>query len=136
MNADTFIKAELAALAVREGAHHGGLNNMVAVAMVMRNRAAAGWYGGEWAQILDRAPDRAGTLYPHYPVNLRDGSVRQLLQRIDDIYDGSEEFDLSAGALFYCELHRVDGKWFQQNILKNREEHKMVATVGPVSFFE
>jgi hypothetical protein len=136
MTPDVFIKGQLAALAIREGALHGGVNNIVAVAMVMRNRANAGWYGGEWMEILQNATERAGTRsYASGAINLRDPSVRQFLQRIDDIYDGSEDVDLSAGALFYCELHRVDGEWFKQNILKNREDHPMVATVGPVTFF-
>jgi hypothetical protein len=135
MNADTYIKMKLAETAIQEGARHGGSDNMVSVAFVMKNRVEAGWYGGDWMPVLEQAKERAGTTYPTIAVNLRDPSIRQLLQRIDDIYDGSEDFDLTDKALFYCELHRVDGQWFKQNVLKNREEHPMVATVGPVTFF-
>jgi len=136
MMPDAFIKGQLAAYAIQQGARHGGVNNMAAVAMVMHNRANAGWYGGDWMTILENASQREGTHYDPQPVNLRDPSVRQFLQRVDDIFDDSEGTDLSGGALFYCELHKVDGKWFQQNVLKNKEDHRMVGTVGPVSFFD
>ena len=136
MKPDTFITAQLAELAIQEGARHGGLHNMVAVAMVMKNRAEAGWYGGDWMELLRNHQARAGTLYEQLPINLRDTSVRQFLQRIDDIFDGSEDFDLTDGALFYCELNQVDGDWFKQNVLTDREEHPLCATVGPVAFFK
>lgn len=135
MNADTFIKGRLAQFAIEEGARHGGTNNMVAAAFVMRNRVNAGWYGGEWMDVMLHAPERAGTRYTPWPINLRDSSVRALLSRIDDIYDGSEEDRMTDGALFYGELHSVDNEWFKTNILKRREEHPLVASVGPVSFF-
>ena len=135
MNNETFIKAQLAALAIQEGARHGGVHNMVAVAFVMRNRVDAGWYGGEWMDVIERAGDRVGTFYPLQPINLRDSSVKAFLQRVDDIYDGSEEDEMTAGALFYCELHRVDREWFKQNVLKDRAEHPMTGSVGQVSFF-
>lgn len=144
MNAETYIKAQLAELAILEGARHGAVHNMVAVAMVMRNRVNAGWYGGEWMDVISQAADRAGTTYqadeiqerPGTPqINLRNAAVRQLLQRIDDIYDGSEDEDPTDGALFYCELNRVDREWFKANVLRDREEHPLVYTCGPVAFF-
>ena len=135
MMPDVYIKGQLAAYAIQQGARHGGVNNMAAVAMVMRNRAQAGWFGEDWMQILEHAALREGTHYPSVSVNLHDPSVRQFLQRIDDIFDGSEDVDLTDSALFYCELHRIDSGWFKQDVLKNREEHPMAATVGPVTFF-
>ena len=135
MNAETYIKARLADHAIKEGSRHGGVNNMVAIAFLMKNRVDAGWYGGDWLAVLDQAPLRAGTIYPPFhQVNLRDPNVRALLHRIDDIYDGSEIDEMTSEALYYCELRRVGEGWFKDNILSDREAHPQVAQVGPVSF--
>lgn len=136
MNGETYIKAQLAEWAILEGARHGGVNNMVAVAFVMVNRVNAGWYGGDWEQVIHHAWERGGTMYEPTRVNLRDGDVKLFLQRIDDIFDGSEDDTLTNGALFYCELHRVDRGWFKTHVLHDRTEHPLVATVGQVTFFK
>lgn len=138
MNAETYIKAQLARLAIEEGARHGGVNNMVAVAFVMKNRVSQGWQGGDWEAVLADAPKRIGTEYDDTPLKieeLRNPDVRQFLQRIDDIFDGSEEDTLTDGAVFYAELHNVTSEWFRANVLKDKQQHRMTGTIGQVSFF-
>ncbi len=135
MNADNYIKGQLAALAIRDGFHHGGVENMLAVANVIRNRVAQGWSGGDWMDVLDAEDAYIGTEYAPEKTKLRDMNVRVFLQRLDDVYTGSEE-DNTEGAVFYCELHKVTRQWFRENVLQRRADHPMVAQVGQVAFFK
>lgn len=135
MNADTYIKGQLAAFCIHEAARHGGVENMVAVANVMRNRVMHGWYGGDWMETIEKAIDHTGCIYlDEKKTRLRDTNVRIFLQRIDDIYSGAEE-DNTEGALFYAELAKVNRYWFTKNVSSRMHDHPMIATIGPVSFF-
>lgn len=133
---ETFIKAELAAFAQREAAHHGGIDNMLAVAFVVRNRVRASWFGGNWMEIIEGHEGVAGKNYPRTAVNLRDIHFRMFLQQIDDLYLGLTPDKMTEGALYYCELNHCDNEWFLENIVRKPEEHPRVATVGNVSFFK
>lgn len=135
MTAETYIKAQLAALAHREAAHMGGVNNMLAVAFVMRNRQRAGWFGGDWMEIIHNAYKVAAAIYPPSAPNLRDLSFRSFLQQVDDIYTGMAQDAMTEGALYYCELHRIERAWFHENILQHGQ-HERVANVGQVAFFK
>jgi len=135
MTIDNFIKGQLAAFAWREAHHHGGLDNMRAVAFVIRNRVQAGWNGGDWMAVLNHH----GTIAAHineapYP-DLRNPYFRLLLQAIDDIYHNNANDELTLGAFFYAELGKIDSQWFIQNIVRDSEHHGRIAVVGPVTFF-
>lgn len=135
MTAEQFIKAHLAAFAHREAAHHGGIDNMLAVAFVIRNRQRAGWQGGNWMMILHSAPEAAGTIYQPSAPDLRDINFKMLLQQIDDVYSGMAIDKMTEGAKFYCELNKCHNDWFRDSIVRDPEHHPRVATVGNVSFF-
>lgn len=136
MTADNYIKGRLAAFCIDEGFAHGGLYNMVAVAHVLKNRVEAGWFGGDWMRVLEAAPSQRGTLRDiAREVDLRDGSIRLLFQAIDDIYSGTIEDNLTAGALFYADLHNLTNPEFKANVLQNPESHPRIATVGLTAFF-
>ena len=70
----------------------------------------------------------------------RDGSFRELLRRIDEIYHGTAD-DSSVNneqgqkSLYYAELHNVTSEWFRENILSDPESHPRLATVGQMTFF-
>lgn len=134
MTAEQFIKAELAALAHREAAHHGGIDNMLAVAFVMRNRKIAGWQGGNWMDIITSAELTAGTAYQRTAPDLRDLTFRTFLQQIDDVFSGFTPDKYTEGALFYAELNNPT-EWFTKNVLTDLYNHPRVAQVGPVTFF-
>jgi hypothetical protein len=134
MTAEQFIKAQLAALAHREGAHHGGIDNMLAVAFVMRNRRLAGWQGGDWMNIISCHEQSAGTIYEKSAPDIRDLTFRTFLQQVDDIFSGFTPDKMTEGALFYAELNNVT-PWFRANVLSNLEMHPRVAQVGPVTLF-
>lgn len=135
---EQYIQSMLFHFAWQEGVLHGGSNNMLAVAFVIRNRVKAGWFAGDWLQVIAHSNDVVGTFkesaYNLIP-DMRKPEIRQLMSKIPDIYSGLEPDRMTEGALYYGELASIDNKWFQENILSNLMVHKRVATVGPVSFF-
>lgn len=137
MIAETFIKAELARVAYQEAHHYGGVDSMLAIVYVMKNRVDAGWFGGEWMDVLQRHYEASAyEATEMQPINVRDLQFRILLQKIDGVYDGSEPDHLTDGALFYCELTEVTREWFVKNVLQRRESHPRCASVGPLTFFQ
>jgi hypothetical protein len=135
MNADTFIKARLADFSIREAAHSGGIDNMVGVAHVLRNRVNAGWHGGDWMRVLETAAALRGTEPPELPsLNLRDTTIKMFLQRVDGIYDDSEE-DSTNGALYYADLHNITIPSFIAQIARNPQSHPRVYSAGLTTFF-
>lgn len=152
MTVQDYIKSQLAMLAWWEGHRRGGVNNMLAVAFVVRNRVRSGWLGGDWMKLIaNHFRWSAGDFVPNMSVldalddaevevpDFHDAALRRMLEEIDGIFDGSTPDNMTEGALYYAELNRVDPEfndnWFKLNILDNLSEHKRVATVGVVSFF-
>lgn len=138
MTLETYIRAQLARFAIEEGARHGGVNNMLAIAFVLRNRVFAGW--GDWVDVVEHAPQKRGTMYlgDHSVLSaaMRTTSVRNLLNRIDEIYSRADIEDITGGALFYLEPSLPIADWFKREVLERPEEHPRVAHIGPVWFFK
>lgn len=135
MTNDQFIRAQLATFAHREGHHHGGIDNMLAAMFVLRNRRQAGWLGGDWMRVIDRAPECAGTLYEPQVIDLRDTCFRMVLAQVDDVVSGLAQDRYTQGALYYAELNKIDRPWFRENVLADLDHHPRVAQVGNVFFF-
>lgn len=134
MTIDTYIRAQMARFAIEEGARHGGIKNMLAVAHVLRNRVFAGW--GDWIEVVQRAPDKRVTDYAPAPLNLRTPDIRILLNKIDEIYTREDVQDLTGGALFYFEPNHPMPVWFQKEVLGRPDDHPRCAHIGPVFFFK
>lgn len=141
MTTDNFLKAELALFVWQNAHEYGGIDNMLALAFVLRNRVKQGWNGGDWSQVIAEAPSKAGdaTIKGGYP-DVRDTVVRMLLSRIDGVFNDSERDVYTVdhegrGALYYTDLANTTNPWFKANILQKLENHPIVAKVGPVSFF-
>jgi len=134
---ETYIKAALATFAQKEAAQYGGIDNMLAVCFVIRNRMDAGWFGGDWLLAMEKAGDvAANSEAPEpQPFNLRETRYRKFLERIDAIFDGTELDVMTEGALYYGELNKPLRPWFVEHITEDIENHRHVATVGPVWFF-
>ena len=133
MNLETYTRGQVARFAIEEAARHGGVNNMLAVAMVLRNRVMAGW--GDWLDVAMTAPAKRASFYPPAIVDYRTGNIRSFLSRMDGIWTGTEE-DLTGGALFYVDLDFAVARWFENEIIAQPDEHPRVAHVGPVWFFK
>lgn len=138
MTLETYIRAQLARFALEEGGRHGGVTNMLAIAMVMRNRVFAGW--GDWIEVISRAPEKRGTIYKDGDAiatrMIRSGAARVLLNRIDEVYTRQDLEDLTGGALFYVQPDLPIAMWFQREILERPDDHPRTAHIGPVWFFQ
>ena len=134
MNLDTFTRAKIAEFAIDEGARYGGVNNMLAVAQVLRNRVFKGW--GDWLEVAQSAPAKRATIYPPDIPNIRTGNVRVFLNRLDELYTSEISEDLTGGALFYIDPAFPIQAWFQKEVLGNPDDHARTAHIGPVWFFK
>jgi hypothetical protein len=72
-------------------------------------------------------------------VDEREGSFRELLRKVDDIYHGiADDTNVNLEehkSLYYAELNNITNPWFQENILNDLDEHPRIATVGQLTFF-
>lgn len=134
MTIETYTRAQMARFAIEEGARHGGVNNMLAIAHVLRNRVFAGW--GDWLEVVTRAGEKRANLYVPDMPDMRTNNIRVLLNRIDEIYTRGDLNDLTGGALFYVEPDKPLAEWFKAEVLDRPEDHPRCAHVGPVWFFK
>jgi hypothetical protein len=136
VNADTYIKGQLAAFCIEERWQNGDVMDMTAIAFVIRNRVNAGWHGGDWVRVLERSAELRGTVAAKpRGLDLQLYSIRKFLGAIDDIYDGSAEDDLTNEAFYYCELHQLTNLWLRDKIVRDPTNHPRVATVGTTALF-
>lgn len=134
MTLDTYVRAQMARFAIEEGHEHGGVNNMLAVAHVLRNRVFAGW--GDWLEVVTHAAEKRGNLYTPPMPGIRSNNVRILLNRIDDIYTRADQNDLTGGALFYLDPLQPVAEWFKKEVLDRPEDHTRCAHIGPIWFLK
>lgn len=152
MRNDDFVKSHLALRAWQDG-YDEGLNGMMAVAFAIRDRVRAGLYGGNWIQILAHHQEWSAKLerpsdeLPD-PNNF---AVRGLLQAIDGIFNGSTPNTITMPQdgmanymslvvappppLYYGRLDKANNPWFLEEICRQPDKHKRVATVGMLTFF-
>lgn len=145
MTSETYVRAQLATLAWREGYQDGGINNSLAVAFVIKNRVRAGW--GDWLDLIQRhaiwssrnADELDTTSHP----DAREPNFQLLLQQIDGVFDGSMPDKLTVApklgdsrpGLYYGKLNNISREWFLENIVRNPESHPRTSQVGEVIFF-
>lgn len=134
MNLDTFTRAKIAEFAIEQGARYGGVNNMLGVAQVLRNRVFQGW--GDWLEVAQTAPAKCGTIYPKDIPNIRTGNVRVFLNRLDELYTSEISEDLTGGALFYIDPAFPIEPWFKKEVLEAPDDHPRSSHIGPVWFFK
>lgn len=137
MTIEAYIRAMLARTAVEHGARYGGVNNMLAVAMTLRNRVFAGW--GTWIDVIEGVAKRPTNL--NMPLEdaaavIKSGNGRVLLNQIDQIYSRPDIQDLTDGALFWVNPSFEIAPWFKAEVMDRHQDHKRVAHIGPVWFYQ
>lgn len=141
MTNDEYTKSILATLCWRED-RSDALQGMVACGLVVRNRVKAGFYGGDWIQVMcahnqyssmSVVGDSQSIIYG----DLRDPPApkmrRKLMQKVETIYAGTEP-DITDGSLYYGNLVNVTSGWFKTEILGKLAQHPRVATIGRQTF--
>jgi hypothetical protein len=139
MTYESYIKARLVDFMVSEAFNSGGVEPMLAVGQVLANRVKAGWQGGDWYRVIKTARNYCGTIQPDTDVDPKDGSFRELLRRVDDVYHGTADDtnvnNGSGNSLYYAEMHNINREWFTEHITSDLESHPRLATVGQLTFF-
>lgn len=137
MTLETYVRAEIARVALENGARYGGINNMLGVAMVLRNRVFAGW--GSWIDVIEQVATRPTNLnIPRGDVTsvLKSNTGRNLLNQVDAIYSRVDIEDITGGALFWVDPSFLVADWFKLEVLNRQENHPRVAHIGPVWFYQ
>jgi hypothetical protein len=138
MTAEQFTKAALL-LASWRMAPTKELQTLKLMALVLRNRVKAGWHGGDWLKVIERAGDASAYVLPamvdeSYP-ELGDPSVQRFLWEVDKVYEGTAEDKITGGGLWWCELNKVDRSWFLENICRKPDQHPRVSQAVNITLY-
>jgi hypothetical protein len=132
-----------------------GINGMLAAAFTIRNRVRAGWYGGDWVEVISNHRQWSARLEPYSDQlpDPRNFAFQCLIQEINGIYDGSRRDDITVMAdesisarsifsqqapkavLYYGRLDQISNPWFLENIARRPDLHPRHAQVGMTYFF-
>lgn len=137
MTIETYTRAQLARFSAEQGASYGGVNNMLAIAFILRNRVFAGW--GTWLDVVEAADLKLANKTAgreDLAQVFKSGSGRILLNRIDEIYARAEVEDITGGALWWVDPSRPIEAWFVKEVMQRPLEHPRKAHIGPVWFFQ
>lgn len=145
-----YVVSALATLMWNES-HDDAMLGMLVCGLVVRNRVMAGWESGQWLTIIEKhdqfnfskgAPRVLKLGNPHH-----DAKFRRCLAVAENIYNGRER-DITAspselkgggaldagGALWYCRLNECSDE-FKEKIVRQMQDHPLIATVGRISCF-
>lgn len=130
---DDYVKSQLVNIGWWCGKEYGGYMPSMMIMGCVANRVRAGW--GSWLEVLERLPHFAAEkIEPNGFPSIWDSSFIRLLHEVDAIYDGSG-IDMSKGALYWCDLRRIENPWFSENILKKPEIHPKIADCNSLALF-
>lgn len=132
-------------------AREEGNNGMMAVAFAIRNRVRAGWYGGNWIEVLSNLDKSSSRLEPPTTMipDTRPFHIMQFMQIIDNIFSGAQEDNITIMqggeakalgfkvpvAMYWARLDQITNPWFLENIVRKPEQHPRIAQVGQTFFF-
>lgn len=155
MLGEHFLKSQLALTAWRDG-KDDGLSGMLGVCFVIRDRVRAGWYNGDWLSLLAHHREYSWTDAPYSDElpSTRNYAFDLLLKEIDGVFAGTRENDVTQPqealstvfqfqnmaakpvALYYARLSDPQIRpWFVENISRVVDKHRLIASVGSLSFF-
>jgi len=121
-----------------------GMNAMLAVAFVLRNRAKAGWHRGSAylnAVALNQFSSMTIKGDPNtvwYPQEPNDPDFIQLLQLMDEVFDEHNprvDTVTNGGMYYWVPADSTKGGWFEKNIANN-PEHPRCAVIGKTVFYK
>ena len=144
MQNQDFLNSLAALLAWREE-NINGVNGMLGVLFVLRNRLKAGWSGGDIQAIMEGHNQFSSMSIlgdgqtVHYP-DVRNPDFQKILQYVDAVFDLNNPMPdtLTNGALYYSDLNSSGfqkGGWFDRVILSNPTRFPRTATIGSTTYF-
>jgi hypothetical protein len=104
----------------RHGREYGGTVVPLIVMSILANRQRLGW--GSWLEVIDSIPKFAATAdIPTGTPQIWEPTFVRLLHEVEGVFDGSA--DHSNGALYWCDLRRVETPFFKDRILADPKGH-------------
>jgi len=152
MRSDHFIIGQLARISYIDG-YSDGLNGMLGVAFVIRNRIRAGWWNGDWSEVLSHHKDYSCRIenMPDIIPDPRNHSFSRFLMQVDGIFSGATDDFVTIKpsgevnylfkeqrppvALYYARLNEITNEKFMNDIPRRPDLHPLIAQVGGLSFF-
>ena len=114
------------------------LNAMLGVLFALRNRVDSGMSGGSWLKnIEDAESHRPGQRTTQHFPDVRDPVFIQILQLVDEVYDGRRKDNLTGGAMYWARTSRIDPDgWFAHEIAGKPEEHPCTGSITGTTFYK
>jgi len=130
---DDFQKGQLVLYAWQYSHEYGGPKPAIMVMNAIMNRVKVGQ--GSLLEVLSRIPKYAAEYkQPDGFPSIWDQTLVRLLHEVESVFDNSGK-DITDGALFWCDLRRVETEWFRNTILGNPTQHPRVADFNSLTFF-
>lgn len=131
---DDYAKGQLVTIGWKYGLEYGGHLGACIVMSILMNRVRHGW--GNLLDILNRIPQFSAEVeIPNQNMvpQIWEPAFIRLLQEVDNIYDGTKDY--SKGALYWCDMRRVETPFFKDKILGDKENHPRVGDMNSLTFF-
>lgn len=143
-------RAALALFAAREAGPRASADQMLAIAMCIRNRVRQGWFDGDWLKVIENAGDtRANLPGPAVQLDPNDKNLQRLARDIDEVYfsrrdwaknpsgDPMPSMDEAIGkATYWAFINQPFTVWFLENVIHNPEQHPQNAQMGLMMFYD
>ncbi len=123
VRAEEYFKMHMIHKAWSYGQHFGGIDNMLGVLHVIKNRQAAGW--GTYGHVLDTMEkwQAAPPVTLTHP-DLWDRRFQQILGQVDAICDETRKPDVSNGGLYFADTTYITSEWFIKHVCRNPEKQR------------
>lgn len=135
LRTDDFLKGQILLEGWRQGLEYGGHTAALMVIGCIMNRVRLGW--GSHLDVLSAIPKFSAQLVQpnrESVPQIWEPNFTRLLHEIEGAYDGSG-IDYSKGAMYWCDLRRVETEFFKNKILSNTEDHPLICNMGTLSLF-
>lgn len=143
-------RAMLAVFAAREVGPRGSLEEMRAIACCLRERVRGGWHDGSWLLTMEYADECAA-----HPWNMavkldpNNRAFQRMLSEVDDIFYGQRGYGVGGDDVagleesiaehklkYWCFSNRPVTRWFKEKIAQDAKNHRMMAQMGTMMFYE
>jgi hypothetical protein len=127
VRAEEYLKMMMVQKAWSYASHLGGLDPMLGVLHVIKNRIDAGW--GVCAHVLETMEkwEAAPPATKKHP-DVWERRFQQLLGQIDAIYDGTHRPDVSNNGLYFGDTTNITNPWFLDHVARNPQKMRCANT--------
>jgi hypothetical protein len=143
-------RAYLAIFAAREAGARASSDQMMAIAMCVRNRVRQGWHDGDWMKVIEHAGlTRAHPPGPAVELDANDRNFQNLARDIEEVYFSRRDWtkqpsgeqmpsldEAIGNACFWAFINRPYTGWFTDHILHDATNHPQKASMGLMMFYE